>query len=565
MSNSGTSDRSALAHVRPRRTLAPFEGASSPKLVWGNPLYLAAIHERALCSMNHIFPVLLIVCTAAVQAQPAIQWQKCYGGTSTEKAFAMQPTTDGGYVLTGYTESWDGDVTMNHGLYDLWVVKVDSVGDLQWQRSLGGTRYDRAAAIQQTSDGGYIVAGITDSNDGDVSGNHSTNQYDAWVVKLNASGGIQWQKCLGGTNGDQAEDISQTTDGGYLLAGITMSLDGDASGGHGLQDGWLVKLGATGNIEWQKCLGGTNGDWVNSVLQTSDGGYIATGTTQSNDGDVFGGHGDNDAWVVKLDATGNIQWQKCLGGTGSEQAYSTLQTSDGGYILVGTASSNDWDVSGNHGSGDCWVVKLDGAGNMQWQKCLGGTDADFALAVQQATDGGYLVAGQVGSSDGDASGHHGMVDGWLVKLDDLGALEWQRCLGGSGLEALQDIEQITDGVYVVAGQTGSHDGDVSGVHGPNYEDFWLVKLGLADLGIEDPQPLDFSLAPNPAHTEVHVRSAVPIARLELVDPAGRRMSTMLSPKANSALDVSTLTNGLYIAHVVLVDGRTITETVMVAH
>ncbi|MBK7085133.1 MAG: hypothetical protein IPH53_10880 [Flavobacteriales bacterium] len=141
--------------------------------------------------------------------------------------------------------------------------------------------------------------------------------------------------------------------------------------GHGLQDGWLVKLGATGNIEWQKCLGGTNGDWVNSVLQTSDGGYIATGTTQSNDGDVFGGHGDNDAWVVKLDATGNIQWQKCLGGTGSEQAYSTLQTSDGGYILVGTASSNDWDVSGNHGSGDCWVVKLDGAGNMQWQKCLG--------------------------------------------------------------------------------------------------------------------------------------------------------------------------------------------------
>jgi len=163
------------------------------------------------------------------------------------------------------------------------------------------------------------VAGETWSNDGDVSGNHGGSDY--WVVKLNSSGDIEWQKCLGGTNSDGGifndyiYSIQQTSDGGFIMACETMSNDGDVSGNHGSYDAWVVKLNSLGDIEWQKCLGGTNRDIANSIQQTSDGGFIVAGYTYSNDGDVSGNHGYCDAWVVKLNSSGDIEWQKCLGGT----------------------------------------------------------------------------------------------------------------------------------------------------------------------------------------------------------------------------------------------------------
>ncbi len=212
-------------------------------------------------------------------------------------------------------------------------------------------------SIQQTSDGGFIVAGQTYSNDGDVSGNHGGS--DAWVVKLNSSGTILWQKCLGGTvYGAIAYSIQQTSDGGFIVGGETLSNDGDVSGNHGEFDAWVVKLDSLGDIEWQKCLGGTGWDWENSIQQTSDGGFIVAGYTNSNDGDVSGNHGSKDYWVVKLNSSGDIEWQKCLGGTNDDWARSIKQTSDGGFIVAGFTASNDGDVSGNQGNSDAWVVKL---------------------------------------------------------------------------------------------------------------------------------------------------------------------------------------------------------------
>ncbi|NLY22597.1 MAG: T9SS type A sorting domain-containing protein [Bacteroidales bacterium] len=227
---------------------------------------------------------------------------------------------------------------------------------IEWQKCLGGSNDDWAYSIQQTSDGGYIVAGETWSNDGDVSGNHGGGDY--WVVKLNSSGDILWQICLGGTNVDVAYSIQQTSDEGFIVAGYTCSNEGDVSGNHGNSDYWVVKLNSSGTIEWQKCLGGTDGDYANSIQQTSDGGFIVAGQTYSNDGDVSGNHGGSDAWVVKLNSSGNILWQKCLGGTGWDWENSIQQTSDGGFIVAGYTNSNDGDVSGNHGSKDYWVVKL---------------------------------------------------------------------------------------------------------------------------------------------------------------------------------------------------------------
>ena len=228
---------------------------------------------------------------------------------------------------------------------------------------------------------------------------------------------IQWQKCLGGTLEDAAHTIQQTTDGGYIVAGSTYSNDGDVTDNHGEMDVWVVKLDNAGNLQWQKCLGGSGFDTPRSIQQTSDSGYIVAGLSESNDGDVAGNHGDFDSWIVKLDNAGNLQWQKCLGGTSFDEVRSIQQSSDGGYILTGRTASTDGDVTGNQGNSDFWVVKLDYTGNLQWQKCFGGTDYEDALSIQRTLDGGYIVAGLSKSDDGDVTGFHGVYDSWIVKLN----------------------------------------------------------------------------------------------------------------------------------------------------
>jgi uncharacterized delta-60 repeat protein len=404
----------------------------------------------------------------------SIVWQKCLGSSYGDKVNSIQQTSDGGYIAAGNTNSNDGDVAEHHeGGTDAWVAKLNVSGDIVWQKCLGGSRNDSAFSIQQTSDGGYIVAGETNSTDGDVTKNYG--EYDAWVIKLNASGDIVWQKCLGGSDEDSAYSIQQTSDGGYIVAGSTNSNNGGVAGNHGgWADAWVVKLNASGDIVWQKCLGGSYGDKANSIRQTSGGGYIVAGNTRSNDGDAAGNHGKYDAWVVRLNASGDIVWQKCLGGSGWDSANSIQQTSDRGYIVAGYTFSTDGDAAGNHGESDAWVVKLNALGGIVWQKCLGGSEGDEANSVQQTSDGGYIVAGQTKSTDGDAAGNHGKYDAWVVRLNASGGIVWQKCLGGSDEDAASSIQQTSEGEYIAAGQTKSTDGDAAGNHGA--EDAWIVKL-----------------------------------------------------------------------------------------
>ncbi len=425
--------------------------------------------------MKKLFILFLIISAAiSLKAQVEIEWQRCYGGTDYDCANAIQQTTDGGYILAGYTSSNDNNASGNNGGYDMWVVKLDLQGSIQWHKCLGGTSEDRASSIQQTTDGGYVVAGFTMSNNGDVSGNNGYK--DMWVVKLDSQGNIIWQKCLGGTSHDWANSVKQTTDYGYIVAGYTESIDGDVSGNHGYYDMWVVKLDPQGNIQWQKCFGGPDREESFSIQQTTDGGYILTGYTMSYNGDVSGNNGLYDMWVVKLDLQGSIQWQKCLGGTGEDRANSIQQTTDGGYIVAGFTLSNNGDVSGNHGYYDIWVVKLDSQSNIQWQKCLGGTEYECANSIQQTADGNYIVAGCAQSNNGDVSGLHSTlyVDMWIVTLNSQGSIKWQLCLGGTVQDWAFSNLQTTDGGYIVAGYSDSNNGDVSGCHG--YGDMWVVKL-----------------------------------------------------------------------------------------
>ena len=364
-------------------------------------------------------------------------------------------------------------------------MKAQSPPSIQWQKCFGGSSDDNAmVSVQQTSDGGYIMTGSTFSNDGDISGNHGG--VDCWVAKLDNAGSIQWKKCFGGSNGESPAAIHQTNDGGYVFAANVGSNDGDVSGNHGGGDCWIVKLDNTGSMDWQKCYGGSSTDVVRSIKQTIDGGYILAGSTQSNDGDVSGIHGITnplDYWVVKVDSSGTMQWQKCLGGSTMDEAWDIYPTNDGGYIMAGNSYSNDGDVSGNHGLGtglnDYWIVKMDSSGSIQWQKCLGGTGNDEANSIQQTTDGGYIIAGVTKSNDGDVSGFHnpgsGFYDLWVVKVDSLGTLQWQSCLGGSMNEVTFSIKQTNDGGYILSSYSLSNDGDVSGNHSLAY-DYWIVKL-----------------------------------------------------------------------------------------
>jgi hypothetical protein len=347
--------------------------------------------------------------------------------------------------------------------------------NIDWQKLLGGSGNDVAPFIQQTTDGGYIIAGRSDSDDGDVSGNHGLADY--WIVKLTSTGEIDWQKSLGGSGDDWAYSIQQTTDGGYIVAGWSWSNDGDISGNHGGVDYWIVKLTSTGDIDWDKSLGGSGADFAFFIQQTTDGGYIITGWSTSNDGDATVNHGGEDYWIVKLTSTGEIDWQKSLGGSGDDGASCIQQTNDGGYIVAGYSNSNDGNVSGNHGGIDYWIVKLTSSGDIDWQKSLGSSGEENRWAhipIQQTTDGGYVMAGSSDTDDGDVSEIRGGYDYWIVKLTTTGDIDWQKSLGGccGGWDNANSIQQTADGSYIIAGNSTSL--DLEGHHGES--DFWIVKF-----------------------------------------------------------------------------------------
>jgi hypothetical protein len=520
-----------------------------------------------------------------VFAQPAIEWQKSLGGSYDDFASSIQQTTDGGFIVAGCSSSNDGDVSGNHGSLDFWVVKLYSVGEIVWQKSLGGDSSDIACSIQQTTDGGYIVGGYSCSNDGDVSGHHGTpgDSADYWVVKLNSEGNIYWQKCLGGSSSEFAVSIDQTTDGGFIVAGNSWSNDGDVSGHHGSTDYldfWVVKLNSSGDISWQKSLGGSRDDWANSIEQTVDGGFIVAGCSSSNDGDVSGHHGSidyYDYWVVKLNSEGNIEWQKSLGGSASEYAYSIEQTTDGGFIVAGYSFSNNGDVSGHHGSidyYDYWVVKLNSEGNIEWQKSLGGSASEYAYSIEQTTDGGYIVAGSSSSNNGDVSGNHGYSDYWVVKLNSEGIIEWQKSLGGSNDDGAYSIDQTADGGYIVTGYSESNDGDVSGHHCTySYGDYWVVKLGADGITENKTIPEQFviNVSPNPFNSTCKI--TVDFGRglinqtptVEIFDLGGKCICSLRQAQGTASGNLSNrpliwspdenVTSGVYLVRVTTSDGQ----------
>jgi hypothetical protein len=476
---------------------------------------------------------------------PAIQWQKSFGGSVQDIANAVVETTDGGYIAVGYTYSVDGDLTASHGAADIWVVKTDASGEMQWQKSLGGSSYDWAYDIQQTSDGGFIIAGKTFSNDGDVIINNGT--LDCWIVKLNPSGVLEWQKTFGGSEWDGAYSLQQTNDNGIIVLGKTRSTNGDVTGNHGGYDLWIIKLDESGILQWEKTLGGSEDEFAAMIKTTNDGGYIVVGNTYSNDGDVTLNHGAQDYWVVKLSATGVIQWQKTFGGSVIDEAYAIQQTNDGGYIVGGWTSSADGDVAQNYGEDDYWLLKLSASGDLQWQKSIGGSSVDHAASVIQTTDGAYIIGGY--SDTGEQQG----LDCLIYKVDASGNQIWQKSMGGANEERLNNIKQTSDGGYIVAGYSNSLDGDVTGNHG--IYDYWIVKLGPEVLSNPNYEKGIFSVYPNPATSllQLQVPEGIQIDKIAITDALGKQIFQKTGN--NTTVNIENLRSGTYIVQVYSADKK----------
>ncbi|MFI5171672.1 MAG: T9SS type A sorting domain-containing protein [Chitinophagales bacterium] len=504
-----------------------------------------------------------------LDANGNILWQNVLGGTLDETLGCVSSTADGGFFIGGSSKSFSGgDKTeTNYGLNDYWVLKLgpqtgtpveyfpdvdhDGFGDplsscfayeptpkfitteldcnpinshqnpafdeicdgidnncdgsideglvgcnpgpaFEWQKDYGGDKSDLARFAIPTADNGFLVGASSSSGMNGNKTEPSFGDYDYWILKLNASGNIEWQNTIGGTYGDYVTCAIQTDDGGYLIGGYSNSgITGDKTepylGGH---DYWIIKLNSTGIIEWQKVYGGNLTDYLITMISTSDGGYLLAGYSESGISiyKTEANIGLYDYWVVKINNTGIIEWDNTYGGSLDDYLSSAIQTSDNGYLFGGSSRSNISDDKSEDRIGsysDMWVIKTNNSGNIEWENTIGGNNTDGISDLAMTSDGNYFIAGisESGINHDKDVNLVGETDFWLLKLNSAGDIIWQKDIGGSDYESLADICPTIDGGFLLAGSSVSPiSGDKSEPSFENPEfpdedsDYWLVKL-----------------------------------------------------------------------------------------
>ncbi len=530
--------------------------------------------------MKNLFFLFVLIALITCQARSQdfqINWQNCFGGSYKDVPEDVVKNADGGYMILGATESTDGDISFNHGSDDVWLVKTDSNGDMLWEKTYGGTNWDGGRCILKYNDNTYFILAVTQSSDGDITFDPYPGSPDYWIVKIDSNGNILWDKIYGGTWFDNILNGIVTNDGGLVAFGFTESDDGDISEFFGFRDWWMLKLDSLGNKEWDRSFGSTNADYGMAIIQTSDGGYLIGGSARVLDGGNIlcdNIHEKVDAVLIKLDPYGNTEWQQCYGGSESEQI-DALYEIDDGYILVSSTSSNDGDVSGLHGLAgldyDIWLVKVDFEGNLLWQKCLGGTDSEFAENIFPTQNGGYQIVGSTESNDGDVSGNHSINDRsdiWIIEVDNAGNLLKQQCFGGVTNEIVwHGVHKHNDHRFVIAAETqGGPSYDVS----CDFNDlgdsrYWVFEISDSTVGIQDEgigswgELGRMELYPNPATTELQLRFSILDFRssIFIYDLYGRKQDELIIPKDQSQtrVDVSNYPSGVFIVVLNSVNGN----------
>lgn len=408
-------------------------------------LPFGAVLTTLLC-ISLVFGMEISATTDSIE----VEWNKTYEDGVVGQYVAIQ-TFDGGYAIVGPLK------TSQHSS-EIGLIRTDSNGNHQWSKTYGGTSRDYGYSGIQTSDEGFLIVG-----------NIMSGWANMQLIKTDLSGSMQWEKSY--TDTGTAFDFAQTADGGYILAGVKTGWDA-----------WLMKIEADGVTQWSKTFAVANNSQLSSVVQTDDGGYMALGATQYPPY-----NGKVNAYLVRADSEGNLLWEKDYSLTaGNDYGADIIRTSDGGYALTGETD--------HFGKADFWLIRLNSAGDLLWDKTYGGSGWDGPLSILQTCDGGHLVVGRTNSfgAGGD--------DLWLVKTDANGDMEWDKTYGGAGNDAGTSVISTSDGRFALAGYTNSFSSD-------NSYEVWLIKFESTSI-ITQPTSLP-TITPSPPQSPTFTPSTVP--------------------------------------------------------
>ena len=349
-------------------------------------------------------------------------WNKTYGGSNDEKANDIIQTNDGGFVVIGYTFSNDGDVSNNAGQQDFWVFKTDPQGNILWEKPFGYAGLDYGLSIIQTNDNGYFLTGVLDVTGSGGEGNTRNSQTlhaggDYWALKLDTNGNLQWSKYFGGYFTDTAFDGIQTDDNGFLIVGSSDSEDVDISDNIGSYDFWIVKVNSYGILEWENNYGGSQIDEAHKIIKTDDGNFLIVGDTRSEDIDISNSLGAADVWAIKISPNGQLLEETSYGGESFDVGRSVISDIENGYIICGSSRSGTGQLTQNNGQNDVWVFKTEANGNLKWQTSIGGSDVDYAYGVAQLDNGKIIVVGESSSNDFDVPENKGFTDLIITTLN----------------------------------------------------------------------------------------------------------------------------------------------------
>ena len=488
---------------------------------------------------------ILVGYSTSSNAQPVIDWQRVYGGSGSDQVAKIASHTDGGFFAVGRTNSIDGDITTAFGNLDVWVIRLSSTGDLMWERSLGGSGSDRGMDIIATDDGGCILIAETQSTDGMVTTPLGGN--DIWIVKLSFDGQVQWERSIGGSNGDTPRNIVAIDTGGYIISAQSASPETPGFHPPG-PDYYVAHISTSGELMEHRCFGGSESENAWAMTRTAEGLTVTCGTTRSTDGDVVGNLADDvsSIWVLAVDDELNIQWQRILYNTsGTAQAYSICQGAGGHLLVTGSTTGPSGDVVQTFGENDIWVVSLAAGGALLESTSLGGSDVDLSRKILSNSSGGSYVIGTPESNDGIVPLNNGESDGWIISLTNDLMVNWQLTLGGASIDRFFGGSIAADGGLLAAGST------MSSETGLGLEDFWVVKFKPEMVSIpESKDEMNVRLAPNPTQDHLTITWSGELSHLTICDPLGKLVytSARLNGVQHLELPVQDWAQGLYTIH-----------------
>jgi len=496
--------------------------------------------------MKHIQLVLVtILLPFSIIAQVDFLWDQRYGGNNTERYYDVDFAHGGGYIFTGifFSDAVNGDISETYGGQDVWLVKISENGEIEWEKTYGGSKSDQINDISRVSSGGYIMIGESTSVDYDVSENFG--QVDIWVVKISNNGEIEWEKTIGGGGFDHGMSIEETSDGGFFLGASYNSNSEDLPPISGKYDILACKLNAMGDVEWQQSYGGSVLDFCDAVLETSDGNFILAGISYSSDSD-FTNQGETDLFVLKISQLGEIIWQSSIGGEWSDFFSSIQETSDDGFIISGSTDSYFGDIFSENGERDCVVVKLNSLGEVEWSRSYGGPFSERGGQIKQQGDGTYTFVGGSFSNTGDLSGNLGSKDAWLVNLSSEGEINWQTNFGDDFSNQMNDLLINTDGTILLAGVSESKV-DTS-EWGWGYQEIWLTKVkpNVVDV-INVENSITLNVFPNPAKDILNVQNNEKLigAAYHVINLNGDVTLKGVFDSQNTKINISSIVPGQY--------------------